>query len=328
MITATDLKKVYNGDKTADVVALNGINLTVPEGVVHGIVGQSGAGKSTLLRCLTALERPTSGTVTVADQDITQLSEKQLRAARRNIGVVFQHVHLLDQRTILANVAQPLAIAGVGRRAREDRARELIELVGLKGRENSYPAQLSGGQRQRVGIARALASEPPVLLLDEPTSALDSETTRQVLDLVRELRDRLKITVVIITHEMGVVREACDTVSLIEDGSIIQEGTVADVVQDGSSPLARALVPTPPVITDDDTHLIDVTFTSRRTEVGDVLRSVGGIDGVEVASATVEKLGGEQVGRLQLTLTEAQAPGRVNGVLNELKNAGLQVVQS
>src|SRR5699024_8243409 len=190
-------------------------------------------------------------TVTVADQDITKLNEKQLRAARRNIGVVFQHVHLLDQRTILANVAQPLAITGVGRRAREDRARELIELVGLKGRENSFPAQLSGGQRQRVGIARALAAEPPVLLLDEPTSALDGQTTRQVLELVRELRKRLGITVVIITHEMSVVREVCDTVSLIEAGKITQEGTVADVVQDGTTPLGRALVPAPEIILDD-----------------------------------------------------------------------------
>lgn len=326
MITATALRKVYPGDKNrADVVALAGINLTVPSGVIHGIVGQSGAGKSTLIRCLTALERPTSGSVTVAGEELTTLSESQLRAARRRIGVVFQHVHLLDQRTALANVAQPLAIVGVSRAKREARARELLELVGLKGRESAYPSQLSGGQRQRVGIARALAAEPPVLLLDEPTSALDGQTTRQVLDLVRELRDRLGITVVIITHEMSVVREVCDTVSLIEAGEIVQEGAVADVVQDGASPLARALVPTPNIILDDAPQLVEISFTSRSSEIGRVLQILGGLQGVEILSATVETLGGEQVARAQLALTEGAKHGGVAGVQNELIAAGVQV---
>jgi len=326
LITATALRKVYPGtNKRAEVVALAGIDLTVPEGVIHGIVGQSGAGKSTLIRCLTALERPTSGSVTVAGQELTNLPEKELRAARRQIGVVFQHVHLLEQRTALANVAQPLAIVGEPRSKREARARELLALVGLEGRENAYPSQLSGGQRQRVGIARALAAEPPILLLDEPTSALDGQTTRQVLDLVRELRDRLGITVVIITHEMSVVREVCDTVSLIEAGEIVQEGAVADVVQDGTSPLARALVPTPNIILDDAPQLVEISFTSRSNEIGQALQTVGGIQGVEIVSATVETLGGEQVARAQLALTDAAKTGGVADVQNELIAAGIQV---
>ena len=326
MITATALRKVYPGDKNrAEVVALDGIDLSVPAGVVHGIVGQSGAGKSTLIRCLTALERPTSGSVTVAGQELTTLAESNLRAARRRIGVVFQHVHLLEQRTALANVAQPLAIVGVSRTKREKRARELLELVGLQGREHAYPSQLSGGQRQRVGIARALASEPPVLLLDEPTSALDGQTTRQVLDLVRELRARLGITVVIITHEMSVVREVCDTVSLIEAGKIVQEGTVADVVQDGTSPLARALVPTPQVILDDAPDLVEISFTSRSTEIGQVLQDVGRVEGAEIVSATIETLAGEQVARVQLALTDMAKNGGVDAVHNQLTAAGVQV---
>lgn len=326
MITATALRKVYPGSKgRPEVVALDGIDLTVPAGVVHGIVGQSGAGKSTLIRCLTALERPTSGSVTVDGQELTTLAESDLRAARRRIGVVFQHVHLLEQRTALANVAQPLAIVGEPRAKRIKRARELLALVGLEGRERAYPSQLSGGQRQRVGIARALASEPPVLLLDEPTSALDGQTTRQVLDLVRELRARLGITVVIITHEMSVVREVCDTVSLIESGEIVQEGTVADVVQDGASPLARALVPTPNVILDDAPHVVEISFTSRSSEIGQVLQLVGGLDGVDIVSATVETLAGEQVARVQLALRDAAKVGGVAGVQNRLAAAGVQV---
>ena len=326
MITATALRKIYPGDKNGtDVMALNGIDLSVPAGVIHGIVGQSGAGKSTLIRCLTALERPTSGSVTVAGKELTALAEADLRAARRRIGVVFQHVHLLEQRTALANVAHPLAIVGTPRAEREKRAKELLELVGLAGRERAYPAQLSGGQRQRVGIARALASEPPVLLLDEPTSALDGKTTRQVLDLVRELRTRLGITVVIITHEMSVVREVCDTVSLIENGEIVQEGTVADVVQDGASPLGRALVPVPQVTLDGDPHLLEISFTSRGNDVGQILQLVGGLDGAEVVSATVETLAGEQVARVQLALGDGENGAGADAVRNQLTSAGLQV---
>ena len=326
MITATALRKVFPGNKNrAEVHALDGIDLTVPAGVIHGIVGQSGAGKSTLIRCLTALERPTSGSVTVDGQELTNLAETDLRAARRRIGVVFQHVHLLEQRTALANIAQPLAIVGVPRAQREQRARDLLELVGLQGREGSYPSELSGGQRQRVGIARALAAEPPVLLLDEPTSALDGQTTRQVLELVRELRKRLGITVVIITHEMSVVREVCDTVSLIEAGKITQEGTVADVVQDGTTPLGRALVPAPEIILDDIPPLLEFSFTSRNSDIGQTLQSVTEIIGTEILSATVETLGGEQVARVQLAVTDVESAGGVGAVQNQLNAAGVQV---
>ncbi|MGO2643075.1 methionine ABC transporter ATP-binding protein, partial [Brevibacterium aurantiacum] len=190
MIELASLRKTFG-----DTVALEEIDLSVPAGEIHGIVGRSGAGKSTLIRCLTGLERPSSGTVAIDGTDITDQSGSGLREARRSIGMVFQHVNLLDSRTALHNVAHPLQIAGVSKAERLAKARELLEIVGLGDRADNYPAQLSGGQKQRVGIARALAAEPKVLLCDEPTSALDATTTDQILGLIRSLRDRLGITV-------------------------------------------------------------------------------------------------------------------------------------
>lgn len=322
MIELTDLRKVYPAP-SGDVVALDGVDLTVPRGVVHGIVGRSGAGKSTLVRCLTGLERPTSGSVVVDGQEISALPETRLRSARRNMGMVFQHVNLFDSRTVAGNVAYPLEVARVPRAERGRRVAELLDLVGLAGRASAHPAQLSGGQRQRVGIARALATEPAVLLCDEPTSALDGATTRQILGLVRDLRDRLGITVVIITHEMSVVREVCDSVTLLEHGRVVQHGRLDEVVTDHGSRLARELIPVPDLPLGAERVLVEVTYATDAVATHDALVAVAALGrDVEVAAGTIETLAGLRVGRLQLDVPTGSVPG----ALDALRAAGLHAV--
>jgi len=319
VIELSALRKVYPSPD-GDVVALDGIDLTVERGTVHGVVGRSGAGKSTLIRCLTGLERPTSGTVTVDGVTISDLPESRLRTARRKTGMVFQHVNLLDSRTIAANVAYPLEIAGVKRPQRAARVAELLDLVGLGDRASAYPAQLSGGQKQRIGIARALATEPAVLLCDEPTSALDGETTRQILGLVRGLRDRLGITVVVITHEPAVVREVCDAVTLLEHGRVVQSGALAQVVTEVGSPLSRALVPVPDVPPGGRRRLVEAVYATDTVATSAAFAAVAGLgDDVEVVSATVEPLAGVRVGRL-IVDTPVE---RTDEVVARLRAAGL-----
>jgi ABC-type methionine transport system ATPase subunit len=226
---------------------LDGVSLHAPAGRIAGVIGPSGAGKSTLARCINLLERPTAGTVTVDGEVLSALGDKALQNARRRIGTIFQAASLLSSRTVSGNVALPLELAGGGGRAeRRRRVAELVERVGLTDHADAYPAQLSGGQRQRVGIARALALRPAVLLSDEATSGLDPDTTRTILALLRELRDDLGLTIMLITHEMDVVRDICDHVTLLRDGRVAESGTVADLVTDPASDLGRALVPDRP----------------------------------------------------------------------------------
>lgn len=236
MIQVENLSKVF-GNAPNEVRALDQVNLEVQRGEILAVVGQSGAGKSTLVRCLTLLEQPTSGTITVGDRVVTDLAEGELRKARRAIGQVFQHANLLDNRTAKKNVEYPLEIAGWSKADRSKRAEELMQLVGLGDRQNNYPAQLSGGQLQRVGIARALAASPDVLLCDEPTSALDPSTTNDLLDLLVKLRDELNVTILIITHDLGVVRRIADRVALLEGGRIVESGPVELVAAQPTSPL-------------------------------------------------------------------------------------------
>ena len=357
MISLRDVHKVYRLRDGSQVHALDGLSLNIPAGSIHGIVGTSGAGKSTLVRCLTALERPTYGEVRVAGQDLTTLSANELRKARRAIGMVFQHANLLDQRTAAQNIAYPLDLAGAQKGQRHERVSRMLELVGLADRGSSYPAQLSGGQKQRVGIARALADEPAVLLCDEPTSALDPETTRSILDLIRDVRDRLGVTVVIITHEMSVVRRICDSVSLLEAGRIVQSGPIEDVVSDVDSRLSLELVPPPDVPkaalvagstedtedTDDQADgagdadhagstdsvgnadsavsaIIDVALTAHPGEpaAAQVLSLVAE-QGADVAGGVFETLGTAQVGRLALTIPADRAQTAVAA----LREAGI-----
>ena len=310
MIDLTGVSKVYPVKNGGQVVALDGVNLHVERGSIHGIVGRSGAGKSTLIRCLTALEKPTDGHIVVDGRDLSALAGADLRAARRRIGMVFQAANLLDARTAAENIGYPLKLAGVPKAKRNQRVDELLELVGLEGRGNSYPSQLSGGQRQRVGIARALADEPAVLLCDEPTSALDTESTAQILALLRRVRDVAGVTVVIITHEMAVVREICDSVTLLGHGQVLQTGSLEEVVADPATPLARELVPMPVVDTADvpadagsGVVLLDVVFTSHPgVPTGATILHLASSMGADVTAGTFESLGSVQVGRLALTV--------------------------
>jgi ABC-type methionine transport system ATPase subunit len=226
---------------------LDRVSLHVPAGEIAGVIGPSGAGKSTLARCINLLERPSAGTVTVDGEVLSALGDKALQNARRRIGTIFQAASLLSSRTVSGNVALPLELAGgSGRAERRRRVAELVDRVGLTDHADAYPAQLSGGQRQRVGIARALALRPAVLLSDEATSGLDPDTTRSILALLRELRDDLGLTIMLITHEMDVVRDICDHVTLLRDGRVAESGTVAELVTDPASNLGRALVPDRP----------------------------------------------------------------------------------
>ena len=242
MIELSDIHKTYRAG-SGEVAALRGIDLRVAAGEVFGVIGQSGAGKSSLIRMINLLERPTAGRVTVDGVDAASLDAAGLRGLRRRIGMIFQHFNLLSSKTVVENVAFPLQLEG--RLSREDiraRALALLDRVDLADQADKYPAQLSGGQKQRVGVARALACEPKILLCDEATSALDPETTRQVLRLLRELNGELGLTIVLITHEMDVIRRVCDRVAVLEAGRVVEQGVVADVFLSPRHATTRRLI--------------------------------------------------------------------------------------
>ena len=224
------------------VEALKDINLNIEAGDIYGIIGMSGAGKSTLVRCLNYLEKPTDGQVIIAGQDLGALSEKDLRKQRSGISMIVQHFNLLMQKNVLDNVCFPLLIQKVNKKEARERARELLQIVGLSEKEKAYPAQLSGGQKQRVAIARALASNPKILLCDEATSALDPQTTASILDLLKQINKDLGITIVIITHQMAVIREICNRVAIIEHGVLVENGLVEDIFNHPKSQAARELI--------------------------------------------------------------------------------------
>lgn len=228
MIQLKDLAKEYQVGSQR-ITALQGINLTIEKGEIFGIIGHSGAGKSTLIRCINLLERPTSGKVWLDDVELTALGNKKLQEKRRRIGMIFQHFNLLSSATVAENIAFPLKLAKVAQRDIDRKVNELLVLVGLEEHRDKYPAQLSGGQKQRVGIARALANDPDVLLSDEATSALDPQTTNSILVLLLDINRQLGITIVVITHEMHVIRSICDRVAVIDGGQIVEAGSVTDV---------------------------------------------------------------------------------------------------
>ena len=241
MIEIKDLTKEF---QTADgtVEALRNVNLNIQNGDIYGIIGMSGAGKSTLVRCINMLERPTKGQVLIDGQDIAKLSDKELRAVRRDVTMIFQGFNLLMQRTCLKNICFPLELIGMDKEKAKKRALELLDVVGLPDKANAYPAQLSGGQQQRIAIARALATDPKVLLCDEATSALDPKTTHAILELIRDINQRLGITVIIITHQMSVVEEICNRVAILDSGSVVEEGVVSEVFSSPKSKAAKRLV--------------------------------------------------------------------------------------
>ena len=241
MIVLRNISKVFDNGKAA-LTAVDNVNLTIEQGQVYGIIGYSGAGKSTLIRLLNGLEKPSAGSVTINGQDISAAKGEALRQARLKISMVFQHFNLLWSRTVSENIAFSMQIAGVPKARIKARVAELVALVGLKGRENAYPSQLSGGQKQRVGIARALANNPDVLLCDEATSALDPQTTDQILDLLLDINRRFKLTIVLITHEMHVVRKICDRVAVMENGKVVEEGDVLSVFTHPQQPITQQFV--------------------------------------------------------------------------------------
>ncbi|MEO3790332.1 ATP-binding cassette domain-containing protein [Nonomuraea sp. B10E15] len=313
MIQASGLRKHYG-----ETVALDGVDLHVREGEIHGVLGQSGAGKSTLLRCVNLLERPTAGTVTVAGQDLTALGDGELNRARQRIGMIHQHFALLSSRTVAGNVAFPLEVMGVPRAERRRRVAELLALVGLDGRGKDRPHQLSGGQKQRVGIARALAGNPSVLLSDEATSALDPATTQSILALLKRLNTELGLTILLITHEMDVVKTVCDSVAIMSEGRIEESGAVADLIRTPGSRLTREIFPLPEPARP---GVVTLTFTGDpgRPVVSEVVRKFD-VD-VSILGGSIEELASGSAGRLRVALDGAET----GAALAYLRDCGLIV---
>lgn len=241
MIQVENLCKSFS-TKSGTVEAARNISFSIEKGEIFGIIGLSGAGKSTLVRCLNLLERPTSGTIRIKGKNLTELSERELRKERQNIGMIFQHFNLLMQRTALDNVCFPMEIVGISKKEARKKALEYLKIVGLEEKALSYPSQLSGGQKQRVAIARVLASDPEILLCDEATSALDPQTTKSILELIRKINKEYGITVVVITHEMSVVQEICNRVAVLERGVLVESGTVEELFRSPKTEAARRLV--------------------------------------------------------------------------------------
>lgn len=230
MIELKHITKIFHTQK-GDITACQDVNLTIQDGEIFGVIGYSGAGKSTLVRIINQLEKQTSGEVIIDGEDISRLSGEQLRKKRTKIGMIFQHFNLLWSRTVQKNIELSLEIAGVNKQTRQQKAKQLIELVGLTGRENAYPSELSGGQKQRVGIARALANDPHILLCDEATSALDPDTTEQILDLLIQINKQFGITIVMITHQMEVVQKICHRIAVMSEGEVVEEASVKDIFE-------------------------------------------------------------------------------------------------
>ncbi|ANU09931.1 phosphate ABC transporter ATP-binding protein [Planococcus antarcticus DSM 14505] len=241
MIQFEGVAKTYQSGKQ-EIHALNGIDLTVETGEIYGVIGFSGAGKSSLIRTVNLLERPSAGRILIHGQDVLTLSSKKIRTIRKDIGMIFQHFNLLNSKTVYHNVAMPLLLAKTPKADIEKQVKDLLDFVGLADQAQKYPDQLSGGQKQRIGIARALATNPSVLLCDEATSALDPQTTKSILDLLRKINKEYNITILLITHEMGVIREICDKVAVLEAGKVIEQGSVFDIFSNPQQPTTKRFV--------------------------------------------------------------------------------------
>ena len=307
IIEIRGLRKTF-GQGEAAVTALDGIDLSIEKGEIYGIIGLSGAGKSTLVRCMNLLETPTEGTVRVDGQEITTLSPKELRKARQSITMIFQGFNLLMQRSALDNICFPLELSGTPRKEAIARARELLKVVGLEDREGAYPAQLSGGQKQRVAIARALATNPKVLLCDEATSALDPNTTRSILDLLKNINETLGVTIIVITHEMKVVEQICGRVAILAESHVVEEGKVSEVFRHPKTAAARQLL-MPGSETARETlaqgRAYRITFdgsTAEQPVVSGMVLSCG--EPVNILFADMKNIEGKTYGQMLLQLPE------------------------
>ncbi|SIR22905.1 D-methionine transport system ATP-binding protein [Rhizobium sp. RU20A] len=328
------VEKVYTSS-AGRVEALKDISIDIPAGAIFGIIGRSGAGKSSLLRTINRLERPTAGRMLVDGQDIAAYGEDELVALRRRVGMIFQHFNLLSAKTVFGNVALPLLVAGVGAAEIEARVAEVLKLVGLEGKETTYPSRLSGGQKQRVGIARALVSRPEILLCDEATSALDPETTLSILSLLKDINRRLGLTIVLITHEMSVIREICDEVLVLEAGRIAETGPVwkvfgnprHDATQALLAPLTRGLPEeiasrmTPNPVDDASLAIIEFAYTGEGGREPDLARLVA-LLGPEarIVQSQLDRIDGHLSGRLIVSApASGDLPSRLSG--QDLVNA-------
>ena len=308
MIRIEGLKKIYGSGANA-VTALGGIDLTILKGDIHGIIGMSGAGKSTLIRCINRLDTPTEGRILIDGRDILAMNSRDLRAMRKRVSMIFQQFNLLMQKTVARNVRYPLEIAGVPRAKANARVKELLEIVGLSHKADAYPAQLSGGQKQRVAIARALASDPEVLLCDEATSALDPMTTQSILSLLKDINERLGITIVIITHEMAVIRQICNRVTIIDGGSIVEEGTVDEVFTHTRSAAGKRLFGVVNTETNDAPESsVRIVFDGDQADepaLANFIISTG--MPVNILSADVKLINGKRYGQMMLSMPESYA---------------------
>ena len=313
MIELKHVSKTYDSGANGGVDALKDVSLTIEDGDIYGIIGMSGAGKSTLVRCINLLERPTKGEIIVDGQRLDTMTPAQLRAARRNITMIFQHFNLLMQRTCLRNVCFPMEISGVKRADAEKRGRELLELVGLPDKADAYPAQLSGGQRQRVAIARALASQPEVLLSDEATSALDPMTTQAILNLLKDINRRLGITVILITHEMAVIRQICDRVTILDGGRIAEEGTVDEVFMHTKSEAGRRLFGNAPQVPEEEPQgpAIRLVFDGSSVDrpiIATAVKELGIM--INILSADMKQIGGKTYGQMLIRMPDDEETSR------------------
>lgn len=324
MIELRNLSKVYK-QNGREVTALHDVSLRVAPGEIYGVLGQSGAGKSTLIRCVNLLERPTNGRVLVDGHDMMALSPGQLRLERQHIGMIFQHFNLLQSRTVAGNVAYPLEVAGWPKERIRERVAELLALVGLSDKAGAYPAQLSGGQKQRVGIARALAPGPKILLSDEATSALDPETTRSVLALLREINQKLNLTILLITHQMDVVKEICDSAAILDQGRLVEQGRVVDLIARPGSRLHELFYEpfhTAAWTGHPGATLVAISFVgdlSGRPIITQMARQFG-VD-ANLIEGAVERVGATRVGRMLMELTGE--PAALAGALDYLREQGL-----
>ncbi len=306
---------------SGSVEALNDINLTIKDGDIFGIIGMSGAGKSTLVRCINMLERPTTGTVVIDGQDLCTLKEKELRKIRQNVTMIFQNFNLMQQKNCLKNVCFPMELEGIKKEDAQKRAMELLALVGLTGKEKSYPSQLSGGQQQRVAIARALATDPKVLLCDEATSALDPNTTNSILELLRSINEKLEITIIIITHQMNVVETVCKNVAILENGKVVETGEVGEIFTNPKSDAAKRLVfpdtsPDESILNIKNAKYIRIVFNGSDSASTPLIAKMASETGIHanIAYASTKSINGMAYGSMLLSVIDNE-----NDVENAIK---------
>ena len=322
MIKISNLTKKYNND----VVALNGVTLSVDKGDIYGIIGLSGAGKSTLVRCINLLEQPTSGTIEIDGVDLTKLSKKDLRVKRKEISMIFQNFNLLQQKNVLQNVLFPLQISNNDKQYSLKKAKDLLKMVDLSDKLDSYPSQLSGGQKQRVAIARALACNPKVLLCDEPTSALDPQTTASILQLLKTINQKLNITIIMITHQMSVVEKICNKVAILSEGKVAESGQVNEVFSNPKSLAAKKLVF--PEGFDDilsissSKKMIRIVFDGQKVTEKPIIALMSQQTGVlaSISYASTKSIGGKLYGSMILTVDDTS---QLTKVLDYLNSNGL-----